>query len=614
MVKSAKSIYFDQISLPSPDGWKSTSSNVKSKRAQKIARTILDGFERHFTLFQEITAGAQARFEKAEWHAARDAARQRIHFYDRRIEETVQILHAQLKISALNKPLWAEVKIRYIRLLLEHKQPELAESFYNSVFCKLFHRRYYRNSLIFVRPSVSTEFIPIDEPIYRSYYPASRGFRNTVTDILSDLGFETEYENLTHDIRQILAHLGKVLPKDRRSTSLNFQIDVLSSLFFRNKAAYLIGRVINDYQVTPFIVPILNNEQSGLYVDALILDPADLDAIFGFSRAYFMVDTQIPSATVNFLTRILPAKSKADLYSAMGFHKQGKTEFYRDFLHHLSHSADLFIEAPGTRGMVMMVFTLPSYNYVFKLIKDAFEPPKKLSRSTVIDKYHLVKQHDRVGRLADTLEYSEVVLPLHRFDAQLLTHLQQTCANSIIVEDDVVVLQHVYIEHRMIPLNLYLQNFNHEDETRYFAKGYGDAIKEMAAANIFPGDMLLKNFGVTRNRRVVFYDYDEIRYLDECKIRSFPPSANPFDDMTTEPWFSVGEDDVFPEEFEKYFLTHPLIRNHFAEIHGDLMTAEFWRNKQDLIRAGILEDVYPYQQSNRFSRPPSKLNRLQEAK
>ncbi len=590
--------------MPSParKGWKGIGSHLRPKLAQQIARTILGGFEKHFTLFREITSGAQARFERAEWHEAREAARQRIHFYDRRIEETIEVLRTRLGISELDKPLWEDVKILYIRLLLEHRQPELAESFYNSVFCKLFHRRYYNNSHIFVRPSVSTEFIPADQPVYRSYYPATGGFQNTVADILTDLEFEVDYENMTRDVRRILVHLGRVTPKDQRSESLNFQIDILTSLFFRNKAAYLIGRVINDYRVTPFIVPILNNEQGGLYVDALILDPSDLDAIFGFSRAYFMVNTQVPSATVNFLTSILPAKSKADLYSAIGFHKQGKTEFYRDFLHHLSHSTDLFVEAPGTRGMVMMVFTLPSYNYVFKLIKDSFEPPKKLSRSTVIEKYHLVKQHDRVGRLADTLEYSEVALPRDRFDRRLLVNLRQTCANSVIVENDFVVLKHVYIEHRMIPLNLYLQNFDNESETRFFAQGYGDAIKEMAAANIFPGDMLLKNFGVTRNRRVVFYDYDEIRYLDECKIRKFPQSSNPFDDMTTEPWFSVGEDDVFPEEFEKYFLTHPLIKNHFAEIHGDLMTAEFWRNKQDMIRAGILEDVYPYRKSNRFPR------------
>ena len=574
----------------------------RTKRAKKIARTILSGFENHYTLFQEITSGAQERFEKALWLEAREAARRRIYFYDKRIQETLTTLRSELKISELDKQLWKDVKIRYIHLLLQHRQPELAESYYNSVFCQLFDRRYYNNSHIFVRSSVSVENLEADNPIYRSYYPSIRGLRNTISDILNSLEFTLPYENLQRDVRNILRHLGQVLPRNKRSVSLNYQIDILGSLFFRNKATYLIGRVINDYQTTPFIVPILNNEQGALYVDALILDPSDLDTIFGFSRAYFMVETQVPSAIIQFLMDILPGKSKADLYSAIGFHKQGKTAFYRDFLHHLSHSFDKFIEAPGTRGMVMMVFTLPSYRYVFKIIKDAFEPPKKLSRSTVMEKYRLVKQHDRVGRLADTLEYSEVVLPRNRFSAELLDNLQSTCARSVIIEQDIVVLKHVYIEHRMIPLNLFLQNFKDEEEAKYFARGYGDAIKEMAAANIFPGDMLLKNFGITRNNRVVFYDYDEIRYLTECNFRKIPKSRNPEDEMASTPWFSVSEDDVFPEEFERYFLVHPLIGKYFSEIHGDLMTVEFWRKQQATIHAGILEDVFPYRRSLKFPR------------
>ncbi len=603
MPKSAKPIEL----FPDVRGKRTSSASEResgrTKRAKKLARTILKGFERHFTLFQEITSGAQERFERAAWREVREAARRRIHFYDKRIQETITTVRSELGIDELDEPLWEEVKIRYIHLLLEHRQPELAESYYNSVFCKLFDRRYYKNTHIFVRSSVSKEYLQAGKPIYRSYYPSSRGLRNTIADILTGLNFNLPYENLTRDVRNILRHLGSVLPREQRSVALNYQIDVLSSLFFRNKAAYLIGRVINDYRTTPFIVPILNNEEGALYVDALLLDPADLDAVFGFSRAYFMVETRVPSATVRFLMNILPEKSKADLYSAIGFHKQGKTAFYRDFLHHLEHSHDKFIEAPGTRGMVMMVFTLPSYRYVFKLIKDAFEPPKKLSRSTVIEKYHLVKQHDRVGRLADTLEYSDVALPKSRFSDELLEILQESCARSIIVDSDMVVLKHVYIEHRMMPLNLLLQDIKKEEEALYFARGYGDAIKEMAAANIFPGDMLLKNFGVTRNNRVVFYDYDEIRYLSELKFRKIPPARNADDEMSTTPWFSVGEDDVFPEEFEKYFLLNPVINKHFRAAHGDLMTVDFWRGKQRLIRDGVLEDVFPYRRSSRFPRP-----------
>ena len=572
-----------------------------SKFAMKIAVTILNGFEKHFSVYQEITAGAKQRFEQADWVGAREASRKRIHLYDKRVQETLAILRNDLHITELDTPFWEEVKIRYIRLLLNHRQPELAESFYNSVFCRLFDRRYYNNTNIFVRSSVSKEYILADEPIYKSYYPEKAGLQNTITQILNDAGLDIPFENIQRDVRNIMRTINRHLPLQRRVLQLNYQIDVLSSLFFRNKGAYLIGRVINGYHKTPFIVPILHNEKGGVYVDALLLDPVDLDAVFSFARAYFMVSTQVPSATVGFLMKILPDKSKSDLYSAIGFHKQGKTAFYRDFLFHLSHSNDEFIEAPGTRGLVMMVFTLPSYHYVFKLIKDRFEPPKDIPRSTVINKYLLVKQHDRVGRLADTMEYSDVALPKDRFSGELLEILETTCSRSVSIESDVVLLKHVYIEHRMVPLDLRLANVTDEEALK-FTRGYGEAIKEMAAANIFPGDMLLKNFGVTRNNRVVFYDYDEISYLTDCKVRKIPKARNLDEEMFEQPWFSIGENDIFPEEFERYFLVNPAIRKYFREIHGDLMTPEFWRQKQEAIRAGELEDVVPYDPSIRFSR------------
>ncbi len=574
----------------------------QKERAIVIARTILDGFERHFSIFQQITSGALEQFENADWTAAREAARKRIHFYDQRTQETLDTLRNELKITALDTPLWEIVKEQYVDLLFRHQQPELAESYFNSVFCKFFHRRYYNNNNIFVRPSVSVEYLSPAEPTYRSYYPAESGLRKTIESILADAGFTLPFEDLRRDVRRIMSQLNEVLPKSNRSTSLNYHIDVLASLFFRNKAAYLIGRVVNGYDIAPFVVPIINNEAGAVYVDALLLDAQDVNTVFGFSHAYFMVETEVPSATVAFLKQVLPTKSTADLYSAIGFHKHGKTAFYRDFLHHLRHSSDKIIEAPGIRGMVMMVFTLPSYPYVFKIIKDSFDPPKNMARSEVIEKYRLVKQHDRIGRLADTLEYSEVAMPKDRFDPGLLAALLDTCRHTVSIDDDVVVLRHVYIEHRMVPLNLLLEQITDEDELRYFARGYGDAIREMAAANIFPGDMLLKNFGVTRNRRVVFYDYDEIRYLTDCRVRKLPPAANPEDDLACEPWFSVGDDDIFPVEFQMYFLANPAIADHFVEYHSELMTVEFWRDMQQTIRSGQLCDVFPYRRSQSFSR------------
>jgi isocitrate dehydrogenase kinase/phosphatase len=316
-----------------------------------------------------------------------------------------------------------------------------------------------------------------------------------------------------------------------------------------------------------------------------------------------MVEHPVPSAIVHFLQGLMPTRTKEDLYSAIGYHKQGKTDFYRDFLHHLTYSDDELIPAPGIPGMVMAVFTLPSYPYVFKVIRDRFAPPKEMSRKDVEGKYQLVKEHDRVGRMADMMEYSYVALPGSRFSTELLAELEESCASSISCDSlGNLIIKHVYIERRMIPLNIELEDADQE-RVDSLIRGYGEAIKELAAANIFAGDLLFKNFGVTPLGRVVFYDYDEVVYLTDCNFRKIPPPRFPEDELASEPWYSVGPNDIFPEEFASFLLGDPRIRKAFLKYHRDLLDVDFWIDKQEKIRKGILEDVFPYPQSVRFERP-----------
>jgi isocitrate dehydrogenase kinase/phosphatase len=299
----------------------------------------------------------------------------------------------------------------------------------------------------------------------------------------------------------------------------------------------------------------------------------------------------------------MPTRTKEDLYSAIGYHKQGKTDFYRDFLHHLTYSDDELIQAPGIPGMVMAVFTLPSYPYVFKVIRDRFAPPKEMSRKDVEEKYQLVKEHDRVGRMADMMEYSYVALPKSRFSVELLEELLETCESSISCDGlGNLIIKHVYIERRMIPLNIELEDAD-DERVDGLIRGYGEAIKELAAANIFAGDLLFKNFGVTPLGRVVFYDYDEVVYLTDCNFRKIPPPRFPEDELASEPWYSVAANDIFPEEFASFLLGDRRIRKSFLKYHRDLLEVDFWVNKQEKIRSGELEDVFPYPQLIRFTRP-----------
>jgi isocitrate dehydrogenase kinase/phosphatase len=573
-------------------------------RARQIARSILTGFERHFSFFQEITSSARERFEHADWEAVRAASVKRISSYDGRVQETLAKVRATFGIDGLEEKLWQLVKISYMDLLQHHSRPELAETFYNSVFCRLFERKYYNNDMIFLESVANRQELAERYRGYLSFHTRDGGVETCIWEILSAFYFNLPHADLSQDVSNITEALIERSEFGPEAMS-DLRIDVLEFPFFRNKAAYLIGRVVHEGHCHPFIVPLTNNEHGGLVADALLTTEEEAEAVFSFARAYFLVKTPVPAATVAFLQDLMPNKAVAELYMSLGFHKQAKNEFYRDFLHHLADSDDLFSLAQGTPGLVMMVFTLPSYPYVFKVIKDRFPPQKDVTHELIERRYLQVKMHDRVGRMADTLEFSEVAFPLSRFSPQLLEALQNEVSSQVEVSDGMLVIKHLYIEKRMLPLDVFLQSAN-EEEARHALHEWGLAVKQLMGVNIFPGDLLFKNFGVTDSGKVVFYDYDEICYLTECHFRKIPESPFPEDELSSDAWYSAGPNEVFPEEFPTFLSTDPRVRRTLIKLHPDLFDYRYWQARQEDVKKGIHGDVFPYRQSVRFNKSPAQ--------
>jgi isocitrate dehydrogenase kinase/phosphatase len=578
-------------------------TQLTDQRAFDIAKAMLEGFDRHYRLFRETSGQAKQRFEAADWHGQQLAQRERIEFYDKRVDEGAERLQTEFDIGNASMDTWQQVKLHYIGLLTNHHQPELAETFFNSVTTKILHRSYFRNDFLFVRPAVSTEYIENDEPAatptYRAYYPTRETLRETLLRIVNNFQLQREFEDLGRDVDHVLAALRRqVLDSTRLRT--NFQIQVLSSLFYRNKGAYVIGKIVNGFVELPFALPVLHNTRGLLVIDTVLFGEDELQVLFSFARAYFMVEMEIPAAYVQFLRSMMPRKPRSEIYSALGLHKQGKNIFYRDFLYHLRHSSDKFRTAPGIKGMVMIVFDLPSFPFVFKVIKDTFPAQKDTSPEQIKRKYFIVKTHDRVGRMADTLEYSNVAFPRARFEDELIEELKRDCPSLLEEDGEALVMKHLYIERRMVPLNIYLQEASRE-QIEHAVVEYGNAIKDMVAANIFPGDMLWKNFGVTRHGKIVFYDYDEIEYLTDCNFRKVPPAPTEEDELSSEVWYPVGPRDVFPETFGPFLLGNPCVREVFMKHHADLLDEQFWNVHKERIKAGHVHDVFPYDTSKRFA-------------
>ena len=588
----------------------------------EIASIILLGFDRYRAGFREITEGARDRFQTGSWHAVQQASAARIQLYDDFADGVTDRLVSDYRASRLTTAEWQRAKRQYIEMISGRDDAELAETGYNTIFRKLAGRDQLNNDLAFVLAPAET--YPGDYAAITQRIGPHTDLGELIRSILASFHFDTPYSNLERDITNMTSVMESYMPILRKPRVI--ECEMLQSVFYRNKGAYLIGRLTIGEHQCPLAIAIQHDvpgrgvpgrgvpgrgvpgreapgqgKKKELYIDSVIWNENDLSMIFSFTRSYFMVHVKHPGDMVKFLHEILPNKKRWELFTSLGFYKHGKTEFFRGFVEHLENSDDQFVIAKGIKGLVMTVFTLPSYEVVFKVIRDKFSPIKKITRNQVKDAYYLVKTHDRVGRMADTQEFMNFVFPKHRFSRELIDELISVAPSSITLTEEHVVISHLYTERSMTPLNIYIEHCN-ELELTQVLDDYGNAIKQLAAANIFPGDMLLKNFGVTRHGRVVFYDYDEICYLTEVNFRVIPEARYPEDELAAEPWYSVAPNDVFPEEFGTFLFNSERLRSIFNEHHADIFDPEYWRSVQNSVRNQAVMDVFPYRSKRRLHR------------
>ncbi|ARX09777.1 TPA: bifunctional isocitrate dehydrogenase kinase/phosphatase [Proteus mirabilis] len=560
-----------------------------------VAQTILQGFDAQYGRFLEITSGAQYRFEQADWHGIQLAMKERIRLYDNHVGLVVEQLRCIRHDIDKESIFLQKVKERYTQLLPNYPRFEIAESFFNSVYCRLFHHRELNKKNLFVFSSQPAyRFAQAPRPLSRTFVIQS-DLPALLQDILSRLPLRLPWQNKSRDIQFICQTLYAQFSHEELQNAV---FHIANELFYRNKAAWMIGKIAINNQFIPLLLPIHNIEQH-LVIDTCLTTTDEASIVFGFARSYFMVYAPFPAALVTWLRDILPEKSIAELYMSIGCQKHGKTEYYREYLAFMNFSSEQFIEAPGVKGMVMLVFTLPTYDRVFKVIKDRFAPQKTMTAERVKECYRLVKEHDRVGRMADTQEFENFVIDKKRISNDLMAILEQEIPNKLEDLGDKLLISHLYMERRMTPLNIYMEQCDNK-QLKAVVEDYGQALKELIAANIFPGDMLFKNFGVTRHHRVIFYDYDEISYMTDMNFRAIPPARYPEDELASEPWYSVAENDVFPEEFRYFLCCDKQVCHYFEAQHRDLLSPEYWQQQQQRIKQGYIEDVYAYPQSKRF--------------
>ena len=576
---------------------------IGNRPTEWAATAIHDAFAAYHARFTATTHQAKARFEARDWLGIQADATERLAIYKAHLDAVLAAVRDGLGAHATDPSTWEEIRWLYGALIVDRDDCELAETFFNSVTRRVFSTVGVNDRVEYVFPDASPDDPKDDDatPIARRYARV-RDTAELVGRILGDVPWRAPWRDLPGDVVHVAERIDTAVRAAWGEGAFH-AVEMIESPFFRNKGAYLVGRLVRGQSVRPLVLALLHGAE-GIYVDAVLLTSDEASIVFGFSWSYFLVDIARPRGAVDFLASIMPLKRIDELYTAIGYNKHGKTELYRSLVRHLRAPGATFEFAPGEQGLVMSVFTLPSLNVVFKVIRDAFGPPKRTTRRDVMDRYHLVFVRDRVGRLADAQEFEHLEFPRACFTAPLLRHLCEVAPSVVQVDGERVVIHHLYTERRVTPLNVYLREAT-ADAARDALLDYGQAIKELAAANIFTGDMLHKNFGVSRHGRVIFYDYDELCLLTECTFRRLPEPSTLDEELAAEPWFYVGEHDVFPEEFAAFMVPDGELGELFRAAHGDLFTVEFWQGMQERLRRGEgpLYDVFPYHQTRRLRRP-----------
>jgi isocitrate dehydrogenase kinase/phosphatase len=567
-----------------------------SRLAALCAEEARNAFRDYERRFDEITQRARDRFLARDWRGSYDDATERLHLYSRVLDGLTNRIESLLGARLRERSVWQATKAVYSSFIAQSIRWEIGESFFNSLTRRVFATEGVDQAIEFV----DTDFDA--PPTGHDAEPCRVSSGAALPDLISraltdvDSGFANDrWRDLSGAIAAAAKRISSAIAQQRDVT-----LEIFRGVFYRGRGAYLVGRIVAAEKAIPVAFCVRHPDESGLTLDAVLIGEGDLAILFSYTRAYFRVAVPSPYDLVKWLRELMPLKRAADLYNAIGFNRHAKTDFYRDFVRHLQNSDDRFVAAEGARGMVMLVFTLPSYDVVFKLVRDKFDAPKDLDRADVLQRYRMVFEHDRAGRLVEAHEFEHLRIARDRFDSSLLAELARDASRTVRPDGSDVVIAHAYVERRVRPLNLFFAECD-EDAAIAAACDWGQSIKDLARSNIFAGDLLTKNFGLTRRGRVVFYDYDELCWLTDCHFREMPAARNYDEEISAEPWFSVRPNDIFPEEFPNFLFFPESAREALFERHGDLFRPEFWRGVQEELRAGDLPEILPYAWERRLA-------------
>ena len=578
-----------------------TAAGSVDERAGLAARWILAEFDAYYVESRSIPTLAKSAFERRDPATSLDLSRRRLSVYSVSALALARRLREALPSVAEDETFWKQIEARYLTSIEGRYESDLAFAYIHSARRMTYEGRWKPVEYAFLHhrepESERSAVVRIDFPIA----PGS-DLAALVDRILDVPRFERPWRDREGDVRRVVERLGSIF---RGGTGRPVEIQMTDAGFFRNRGAYVVGRIVfGDASATPLILALLNHD-AGIYVQAVLTGEADAHNLFSSTLANFHVTNTHYHELAAFLHTVMPTRRLGLHYSTIGFNHVGKVAVMNELREELATHGEVFTTAVGFRGSVAIGFAAPSSDYNLKVIRDIPTDQYKWGEfpgiGAVLDKYRRVHEIDRTGSMLDNIIYYNLELDPAWFEPELLAELLRDAGESVSLRDDAVILKHLIVQRRVRPLPVFLRDATPE-EAREVIVNLGHCIKNNAAANVFNKDLDARNYGVSRFQKVFLFDYDALEPLTRVKVRSNVGRFDGEDDVPD--WFYEDGVIFLPEEIESGFRIHDRgLRRLFRDVHGDLLTTGYWERMQHDLDQGQVPSIRLYPERRKLDHP-----------
>jgi len=575
--------------------------------AAALARRVLAEFDACYQQSRLIPGLAKRAFEDRDHAQSLDLSRRRLSIYGESIHALARAIAAHDPDLAATQDQWRRVEEAYLAMIEGRYEADLAYAFINSVQNQIYQGEWRpldyaagKNAWMRNGPGVA---------IFRELPGGAMLRPETLHEVLSIPGFARAYQDKIEDAYLAADRVNRSLRTGTASPRTVRAVQMIDAGFYRNRGAYLVGRLALDGGAfVPLVIALLNDE-NGIYVDAVLTCEADSHNIFSSTLANFHVTTPYYHELAAFLHSIMPNRPVGLHYSTIGYNHVGKVAVMNDLRRELDRSDERFELAVGFRGTVAIAFSAPSSAYTLKVIRDTPTKHYKWGAfagvESVLDKYRRVHEINRTGSMLDNIIYYNLWLRADWFDAELREELLEDAGGSVARNGEWLVFKHLIVQSKMIPLPVFLEAAS-EDDARTVIENLGHCIKNNAAANIFNKDLDGRNYGVSKHLKVYLFDYDALEPFTDIKIRTNQDRIEGEEDVPA--WFFEDGVIFLPEEVEVGLrIASRDLRRHFRAIHADLLTVDYWQSLQDDLLGGKVPSVSVYPDDRKLVRQIDRL-------